>query len=79
MAEASTMMQMVFFVMNVFVMTSAVPALLPLVVPGAIKLQSYRACVLASAAANVGREVVKMPGLPSPLTSLDAWRVWFGT
>ena len=57
----------------------AVPALLPLVVPAGIKMHMYRACVMASAAANVGREAAKMPGLPKPLTSLEAWRVWFGT
>ena len=68
------------FLVNMMIVFLAVPAMVPLIVPAAIKMQCFSMCVMLAVVANAVREfIVKAPDhpLPKPLTSLDAWKAWF--
>ena len=60
--------------LNVLVTISAIPTMVPLVVPTGIKLLCYTTCCNAAAVANLSREVMKPRGsFPKPIMNLDAW------
>ena len=63
--------------LNVLVTISAIPTMVPLVVPTGIKLLCYSTCCNTAAVANLSREVMKpRGGFPKPIMNLDAWRAW---
>ena len=65
------------FVMNMMIVAMGIPAMIPLVVPASMKMQCYTTCIMIAVVANLSRVFRKSPPLPKPITSFDAWKLWF--
>lgn len=64
------------FSLNVLLFLSAIPAFVPFIVPSFIKLAAYSACVRLGLFANLIRLANTVGPFPTPITSLEGWKIW---